>query len=120
MVWPILTRAGIALAKKYIAKKLVYETVDFFTGEDDYVKKNIYGVKPLEDKKALDMSNEQDIIDIYSDYLRSVPADLWTDIDYQGMRMSRGYDANTEKRHKVQEYLDYKQRMKKIENFCGR
>ncbi len=61
MVWPILTRAGIALAKKYIAKKLVYETVDFFTGEDDYVKKNIYGVKPLEDKKALDMSNEQNI-----------------------------------------------------------
>lgn len=68
MVWPILTRAGIALAKKYIAKKLVYETVDFFTGEDDYVKKNIYGVKPLEDKKALDMSNEQDI----TDYTRTI------------------------------------------------
>nr|DAM30719.1 MAG TPA: hypothetical protein [Caudoviricetes sp.] len=52
--------------------------------------------------------------------MRSVPADLWTDIDYQGMRMSRGYDANTEKRHKVQEYLDYKQRMNKIENFRKR
>lgn len=34
--------------------------------------------------------------------------------------MSRGYDANTEKRHKVQEYLDYKRRMNKIENFRKR
>ncbi len=56
-----LNRSRNSFSKKYIAKKLVYETVDFFTGEDDYVKKNIYGVKPLEDKKALDMSNEQNI-----------------------------------------------------------
>lgn len=32
------------------------------------LKKNIYGVKPLEDKKALDMSNEQDI----TDYTRTI------------------------------------------------
>lgn len=29
--------------KKYIVKKLVYETVDFFAGEDDYVKKIFMG-----------------------------------------------------------------------------
>lgn len=49
-----------SFSKKYIAKKLVYETVDFLR-EKMIMLKNIYGVKPLEDKKALDMSNEQNI-----------------------------------------------------------
>ena len=38
-----LNRSRNSFSKKYIAKKLVYETVDFFTGEDDYVKKIFMG-----------------------------------------------------------------------------
>lgn len=43
MVWPILTRAGIALAKKYIVKKLVYETVDFLREKMIMLKKIFMG-----------------------------------------------------------------------------
>ena len=115
MVWPALTKFGIALARKNIAKRLTYGFINYLVDEEGFVQKNIFGVKPLYDEKNIDTTTEQDIIDAYSEYLRDIPVEMWQGIDYQGIRMSRGFDSDLEKRQKVVEYLDYQKRMKKLE-----
>ena len=104
-------RMAPALLRKVVAKKMIYEGIDFLTDEDDYVKKNVFGVKNLNgDEKS---QEDSEMINRHSNSLLNVDVGVWTDDDFKAMKMSSDYMKNARKRQKVLEYLDYKQKYRR-------
>lgn len=112
-VWAL----GLAgrIVKKAIAKKIVEKGFDYLTGEDDFVKREVYGIKELNVEPQIDSEHMQNVYNRWADELLRIPVSQWDEDDYNAMRSSDTYMEDWDKRRKVLEYLNRKNRREKME-----
>ena len=106
---------GTRIAKKMVTKKIVEKGLDYLTGEDDFVKKEVYGIKELNVEPPIDSDHMQNVFNRWAGELLHTPVQEWDEDDYNAMRASDGYMEDWDKRKMVLEYLNRKRRREEME-----
>ena len=96
---------GTRIAKKMVTKKIVEKGLDYLTGEDDFVKKEVYGIKELNVEPPIDSDHMQNVFNRWAGELLHTPVREWDEDDYNAMRSSDGYMEDWDKRKMVLEYM---------------
>ena len=106
---------GTRIAKKMVTIKIVEKGLDYLTGEDDFVKKEVYGIKELNVEPPIDSDHMQNVFNRWAGELLHTPVREWDEDDYNAMRSSDGYMEDWDKRKMVLEYLNRKKRREEME-----
>ena len=108
LVMRLVRKYGKKVFLKKGTHKILNEGIENITGEDDFISKDILGIKSFDGQKELDNKYTNYIISEMASEAMNKNVDDWTEDDYHFVRMTEDYSANIKKRQKVLEYLKYK------------